>query len=162
MGRKLYRYTIFSLDGIGIISQIAVIFTRQGLCIENMSVSNTSYKNNIFKFSITVSTDNERYSIRCYNQIKKIIDIKEVILHDEEKVLKRELGVFKFKKADIKKHDTKSFLEKREMIKLHENEEFIVYEKTEKPKILKEIFHESEKYGLVDFFSSGAVVVAPK
>lgn len=160
MNNKLYRYTIFSNNGIGIISQIAVIFTNRKVNIENMSISNTSYNKGVFKFSITVSTENNKFPYDCYKQILKIIEVIDVVFHKEDEVIKRELGLFKFKTSYLKSNKTTEFLLRYNLVKLSENNEYSVFEKTEIPVKLKEIYHEcKEGLGLIEFSSSGAVVL---
>lgn len=70
---KEYVLTIFSENHVGLLSQIATVFTCRNINIETLNVMRSSVTG-IHRFTITVNTNNERMD-NLVKQIEKKIEV---------------------------------------------------------------------------------------
>ena len=61
MDKKLYTVTAYSENQVGLLNQIATIFTRRRINIESLSVSASAIEG-VHKFTITTYSDEETVS----------------------------------------------------------------------------------------------------
>ena len=73
MDKKLYTVTAYSENQVGLLNQIATIFTRRRLNIESLSVSASAIEG-VHKFTITTYSDEETVS-KLVKQIEKKVDV---------------------------------------------------------------------------------------
>lgn len=82
---KEYVLTIFSENHVGLLSQIATVFTCRNINIETLNVMRSSVAG-IHRFTITVNTNNERMDNLVKQIEKKIEVLKAFVCAPEETV----------------------------------------------------------------------------
>ncbi len=69
METKTFTITVFSENRVGLLNQITIVFTKRGLNIETLSVSQSAIKG-IHKFTITLQTTED--------EIEKVVKQKKI------------------------------------------------------------------------------------
>ena len=77
ISNTLYTVAVFSENRVGLLNQIAIIFTRRKLNIETLTVSPSSIKG-VHKFTITTYTDKQTIQ-KLVLQIEKRIDVLKAL-----------------------------------------------------------------------------------
>lgn len=88
---KEYVLTIFSENHVGLLSQIATVFTCRNINIESLTTVRSAVEG-IHRFTITVNTDNDRMD-NLVKQIEKKIEVLKAFVcqPDEQMADEREL-----------------------------------------------------------------------
>ena len=84
MDKKLYTVTAYSENQVGLLNQIATIFTRRRLNIESLSVSASAIEG-VHKFTITTYSDEETVS-KLVKQIEKKVDVLRSFYYFEDEI----------------------------------------------------------------------------
>jgi acetolactate synthase I/III small subunit len=85
MDTILYTVTVYTENMVGLLNQIAIIFTRRHINIETLTVSKSSLPG-IHKFTITVETDAELIG-KVIKQIEKRIDVLKAFYYTNDEVI---------------------------------------------------------------------------
>ena len=93
MDKKLYTVTAYSENQVGLLNQIATIFTRRRLNIESLSVSASAIEG-VHKFTITTYSDEETVS-KLVKQIEKKVDVLRSFYYLDDEIIYQEVALYK-------------------------------------------------------------------
>jgi acetolactate synthase-1/3 small subunit len=157
--RKLFTVIVFSENSVGLLNQIAIIFTRRQLNIETLSVSPSALEG-IHKFTITVFT-NEITIEKVVKQIDKRIDVLKAFYNTDEGLVYQEIALYKLSsELFIRMGGVEDLIRKYNVRVLEINESCVVLEKSGHYEETQSLFKElSESIGVFQFIRSGRVAI---
>lgn len=157
--KKLFTVIIFSENTVGLLNQIAIIFTRRQLNIETLSVSPSAIAG-IHKFTITTFAD-EVTMKKVARQIDKRVDILKAYYNTDEGLIYQEIALYKLStELFIKMEGVENLLRKYNARVLEISEDCIVLEKNGHYEETQSLFRElSERVGVLQFIRSGRIAI---
>ncbi len=158
--KTLYTITIFSENTVGVLNQIATIFTRRQLNIETLSVSPSAIKG-IHKFTITSYADSDETMKKLVKQIDKRVDILKAYFNTNEDLVHQEIALYKIETAKLlATSQVEKLVRKHNAHILDVNEHSTVIQKTGHYKDTQALFDElAESIGVLQFIRSGRVAI---
>jgi acetolactate synthase-1/3 small subunit len=156
---RLFTVIIFSENTVGLLNQIAIIFTRRQLNIETLSVSPSAIQG-IHKFTITTFTD-EVMMKKVVKQIDKRVDILKAYYNTDEDLVHQEIALYKLSTdLFIKMEGTEALIRKYNARVLEINKDCTVLEKSGHYDETQSLFRElSERIGVLQFIRSGRIAI---
>ena len=157
--KTLFTVIIFSENSVGLLNQIAIIFTRRQLNIETLSVSPSAIAG-IHKFTITTFTD-EVIIEKVVKQIDKRVDILKAYYNTDEDLVYQEIAMYKLSTEQFLKMDSvEDLIRKYNARVLDINETCVVLEKNGHYEETQSLFNElSERIGVLQFIRSGRIAI---
>ena len=90
---KEYTVIIYTENEIGLLSHISNVFTRRSLSIWSMSAGATAHEG---VHNITIVTEGTERKVRqAAEQIEKRVDVIKVFFYTDDKIVYRELALYK-------------------------------------------------------------------
>ena len=158
MEQKLYTVTVYSENHVGLLTQIANIFTRSFINIESLTVS-ASAISDVHKFTITCFSDVKALD-KITKQIEKKIDVLKAYYYTEEEVISREIALFKISTDGLMAINAIENLVNKFNTKILEvNRQYTVIEKTGVPEEIQTLYETLEPIGILQFVRSGCVSI---
>ena len=157
--KKLYTVIIFSENTVGLLNQIAIIFTRRQLNIETLSVSPSAIEG-IHKFTITTFADKVTIE-KVVKQLDKRVDILKAYYNTDEGLVYQEIALYKLSTTlFIKMDGVEDLIRKYNARVLDINEAYIVLEKSGRYEETQSLFRElSDRIGVLQFIRSGRIAI---
>ena len=157
--KQLFTVIIFSENTVGLLNQIAIIFTRRQLNIETLSVSPSAIEG-IHKFTITTFA-NEVMIEKVVKQIDKRVDILKAYYNTDEDLVHQEIALYKLSTdLFIKMDGVEDLLRKYNARVLDVNEACVVLEKNGHYEETQALFRElSDRVGVLQFIRSGRIAI---
>jgi acetolactate synthase-1/3 small subunit len=155
----LYTVIIFSENTVGLLNQIAIIFTRRQLNIETLSVSPSAIEG-IHKFTITTFTDENTIS-KVVKQIDKRVDILKAYYNTDEDLVHQEIALYKLSTEQfLKIPSVETLVRKYDVRVLDINATCVVLEKSGHYAETQALFRElSDTVGVLQFIRSGRIAI---
>ena len=157
--KKLYTVTIFSENSVGLLNQVAIIFTRRRLNIETLSVSPSAIEG-IHKFTVTVFTNVETIE-KVVKQIDKRVDILKSYYNTDEDLIFQEIALYKISTPKLLALSSIEDIIRRYNARILDmTDVWVVLEKTGHYDETQALFKElSEKTGVLQFIRSGRIAI---
>lgn len=158
MEKQLFTITVFSENTVGILSLIAVVYTRRNINIESIGASRTSIPG-VMKTTVTCYADRAIME-KIVAQIEKEIYVIKAYLYTDEDIIWQEVALYKVATSCLLNEE---FLEK--IIRRHNarildiTEDYTVIEKSGHGDETEALFDELKDYGIRQFVRSGPVCV---
>ncbi|MDE7154485.1 MAG: acetolactate synthase small subunit [Muribaculaceae bacterium] len=156
--KELFTVSVFSENTVGLLSQVALIYTRRCINIESISASTCSIPG-VIKWTIT-SIATRHAMEKVVLQIEKCIEVLKAFLYTDDEIVYQEVALYKV--------DTSLLMDEphlEEIIRNHNarildiNRDFTVIEKTGHYSETTALFEELKRYNLRQFVRSGRVTI---
>ena len=158
ISNTLYTVAVFSENRVGLLNQIAIIFTRRKLNIETLTVSPSSIKG-VHKFTITAYTDLDTIQ-KLTKQIEKRIDVLRAYFYTDDEIVYQEIALFKVPTEKLLAEKNLEAIIRRNNARILEiTPTYTVVEKTGHSDETEALFNEFNVYGISQFVRSGRVAV---
>ncbi|PIF00003.1 MAG: acetolactate synthase small subunit [Paludibacter sp.] len=159
METKTFTITVFSENRVGLLNQITIVFTKRGLNIETLSVSQSAIKG-IHKFTITVQTTEDEIE-KVVKQIDKRIDVLKSYYNTDEELVHQEIALYKISTEKILEYGSIEAILRKYNIKILEiTNDCVVFSKTGHYEETQGLFEElSKDIGVLQFIRSGRVSI---
>jgi acetolactate synthase-1/3 small subunit len=156
---QLFTVIVFSENTVGLLNQIAIIFTRRQLNIETLSVSPSAIEG-IHKFTITTYTNEETIE-KVVKQIDKRIDILKAYYNTDKDLVYQEIALYKLStKLFLNMSGVEDLIRKYDVRVLDINETCVVLEKNGHFEETQALFRElRDKIGVLQFIRSGRIAI---
>ena len=157
--KKLFTVIIFSENTVGLLNQIAIIFTRRRLNIETLSVSPSAIAE-VHKFTITTFAD-EITIEKIVKQIDRRVDILKAYYNTDEDLVYQEIALYKLStELFVQMRGVEDLIRKYDARVLEINEACVVLEKNGHYEETQALFRElSERIGVLQFIRSGRIAI---
>ena len=91
--------TVFSDNNPGLLHRVTAVFTRRKINIESLTVSETEFPG-VSRYTIVINAEKD-IAGKLAEQIRKIIEVHEVIVGEDEAIVSREVALIKILKSSI-------------------------------------------------------------
>lgn len=158
MSETNFTILAYTDNSPGVLQRVTIVFTRRKLNIESLTVSETE-KPDISRFTIVVRCQRE-IAQKVANQIKRIVEVRDVVLCEESEVCNRELALFKVRCCDGEERSRLNTLLDQYSAKIVlESETGIMIENSGPESETQEIFAALKPFGLKEFVRSGRIAL---
>ena len=156
---KEYTVLIYTENEIGLLSQISNVFTRRSLSIWSMSAGATAHEG---VHNITIVTEGTERKVRqAAEQIEKRVDVIEVFFYTDDKIVYRELALYKIStERFLGCNDIEGLLSRYGARIVEMNRKFTVIQKTGYTEETQALYDELEPFGILQFIRSGRIAVS--
>ena len=156
---KEYTVTIYTENQIGLLAQIANVFTRHGLSIWSLSAGATSMEG---VHNITIVTAGlEKRVKESVQQIEKRVDVIKVFYYTSDKIVYRELCLYKVPTPALMENgDIETLLNRYHARIVEMNKVFTVIQKTGLSDETAALYDDLKGVGVLQFVRSGRIAVS--
>ncbi|MDW8287859.1 MAG: acetolactate synthase small subunit [Flammeovirgaceae bacterium] len=161
---KLFTLTIFTENKVGLVSRLAIIFTRRKINIESLTTSETETED-VYRFTICVKTTPDMIQ-KVAKQIEKQIEVLRCFYYEDDEIVFQELALYKVSIQALQDNHGSSNLE-RVVRNNHARiltvlPECVVIEKSGHEEEIQKLFHELVPFKILGFVRSGRIAVAKR
>ncbi len=158
MDKTLYTITVYTENHVGLLSQIALMFTRRKLNVENLSVSASAVPG-IHKFTIILETD-ERSVKNVVSQIEKRVDVIRAFYYTDGDIFTQEIALFKVSTPELLSKGGISEIVNNFSVRILEvNDSYTIIEKSGNRDKIQQLYEVLSNYNLLQFSRSGRVSI---
>ena len=156
---KEYTVTIYTENQIGLLAQITNVFTRHGLSIWSLSAGATSMEG---IHNITIVTAGPEKKVKeSVQQIEKLVDVIKAFYYTADKIVYRELCLYKVSTpALLEFGDSEALLNRYHARIVEMNKIFTVIQKTGYSDETARLHDELKNVGVLQFVRSGRIAVS--
>ena len=156
---KEYTVTIYTENQIGLLAQITNVFTRHGLSIWSLSAGATSMEG---VHNITIVTAGSEKKVReSVQQIEKRVDVIKVFFYTADKIVYRELCLYKVPTPALMEYgDIETLLNRYHARIVEMNKVFTVIQKTGLSDETAALHDDLKSVGVLQFVRSGRIAVS--
>ncbi len=149
----------FTENNIGLLNRITIVFTRRGVNIESLTVSESAIKG-ISKFTIVVKSTKEQVR-KIVSQIEKLVEVLKAFFHTNDEMIFQEIALYKIStKPLLESNKVEAIVRKHGARIMEITEDYTVVEKTGHNNETKALFDEFKKVcGVLQFIRSGRVAL---
>lgn len=156
--KKKYTILIYTVNHIGLLNRISIIFTRRKVNIESLTTSPSMHEG-IHAFVIVVNTTLEKAE-HLRKNIEKQVEVLKAFLYDEDMVLNQEVALYKVSTKHIAKNNKIEELIRTSNARILDIEpEYIVIEKTGNQEETQSFLEQLLPYDVHEFIRSGRVII---
>lgn len=156
---KEFTISVFSENHVGVLHRITTVFTRRGINIESITVSESEIKG-IHRFNIVV-TEREDKVKKVVKQIEKQIEVLRAFYYPLHKIIYQEIALYKLPVTAVQNGmGLEKIIRDNHARILTVEKEFLVIEKTGHKEETQALFEQLEPFGLLEFVRSGRVALA--
>lgn len=149
----------FTENSIGLLNRITIIFTRRGVNIESLTVSESAIKG-VSKFTIVVQATEDQIK-RIVSQIEKLVEVLKAFYHTNDEMIYQEIALYKIStKALLESNQVESIVRKHGARIMEITDDYTVVEKTGHNSETTSLFDEFQDVcGVLQFIRSGRVAL---
>lgn len=153
-----YIISVFTEDRIGLLNRLTILFTRRHINIESITASESEVKG-IYRYTIVADLTTLQVE-KLVKQMEKQIEVFKAFYHPTHDVLSRELALYKISAEAFNENElfTKIINENHATIQ-SVSSDYIVVEKTGNEREINNLFHELERFGMLEYVRSGRVAI---
>lgn len=154
-----YIISAFTENNIGLLNRITIVFTRRGVNIESLTVSESAIKG-ISKFTIVVKTTEDLVQ-KIVSQIEKLVEVLKAFYHTDDQIIYQEIALYKLPtKAFLESNLVETIVRKHGARIMEITKDFTVVEKTGHNIETTALFTEFQNVcGVLQFIRSGRVAL---
>ena len=158
MMKQEYNITVYSENHIGMLSRITLVFTRRKINIDSLTVSESAISG-IYKFTIVIKSTPDLI-VKVVGQIEKQIDVLKAFYHTNDEMIFQEIALYKVPTEALYESDTLETVVRNSGARILEiTREYTVVEKTGHKTETQELFHELNKFKVMQFIRSGRIAL---
>ena len=156
--RQEYNITVYTENQIGLLSRIAIIFTRRKINIESLNTSPSEIES-IHRFNIVIN-ETEDVVRKLSRQIEKQVEVLKVYYHTNADVIWQELALYKVPTDVIaEKASVERLLRENGARAVVIRKDYIVFETTGHREETDNLIKVLQPYGLIEFVRSARVAI---
>ncbi len=156
--RQEYNITVYTENQIGLLSRIAIIFTRRKINIDSLNTSPSEIES-IHRFNIVI-TETEEVVRKLSRQIEKQVEVLKVYYHTNADVIWQEMALYKVPTDVIaEKASVERLLRENGARAVVIRKDYIVFETTGHREETDNLINVLQPYGLIEFVRSARVAI---
>ncbi len=156
--KQEYNITVYSENHIGLLTRIAIVFTRRKINIDSLTVSESAISG-VYKFTIVIQSTPDLI-VKIVRQIEKQIDVMKAFYHTNEEIIYQEIALYKVSTDALYENNTIEKVVRNAGARILEiTREYTVIEKTGHKEETQNLFEELNKFKVMQFIRSGRVAL---
>ncbi len=158
MSKKEFTLTIYTENKVGIISRIAIQFSRKKINIESVSGS-PSEVSGIFRFTLVINESEEVVRKVC-RQLEKQVDILKAYYNTDDEIVWQEQALFKVATSSItEKASVERLLRQYGARAVVIRNDYTVFETSGHSEEIDGLTNALGEFGLIEFVRSGRIAI---
>ncbi|ASW73781.1 acetohydroxyacid synthase small subunit [Chryseobacterium piperi] len=158
MSKREYTISVFTENQVGLLTRIAMVFSRRGINIESLNVSPTEIES-ISRFTIVVDVTEETVR-KISRQIQKLVEVLKVYYNTHEEIVWQELALFKIETNVVsEKFYVERVLRQYGATIVSVRNDYTVFTIVGHREEIDNFLKIVEPHGLIEFIRSGRVAV---
>jgi acetolactate synthase-1/3 small subunit len=158
MMKQEYTITIYSENSVGLLTQVASVFSRRHINIESITASESAIKG-IHKYTIVIFSDQHQVE-NLIRQIERCIDVLKAYAFKENEIVYQEIALYKVStEALFGGKEIEELVRKYSARILEVTAEYAIIEKTGHKAETQDMFERLKPYGVAQFTRSGRIAV---
>jgi len=158
MVKQEFIITVYTENSLGLLSRIAIMFSRRRINIESLNVA-ASEVNGVHHFTIIVS-ESEEVIQKLVLQIEKQVEVLKSFYHTNAAVVLKEHALYKISgSAALLSEAERRLAEFGGRLIASDGATYKVFETTGSPEITEEVLKVLEPLGLMEFVRSARVAI---
>lgn len=158
MNKKEFTITVYTENQVGLLSRIAIIFSRRKINVESLNTSPTEV-DSVHRFTIVISETEELVKKLC-RQIEKQVEVLKAYYNTEEEIVWQELALYKVSTDAIaEKVKVERLLREYGARAVVIRRDYTVFETTGHREETDNLVRVLEPYGLIEFVRSARVAI---
>ena len=155
---ECYTISVFSENKVGLLNRITIAFTRRGINIESLTVSD-SEEPGVHRYTIVAHESLDKIK-KLVKQLESHIEVYRAVYHSNEETVYQEIALYK---VPINARHNGASLE--EIVRVNHarilsvESDFMIIEKTGHKEETHDLFEKLKPFGLMEFVRSGRVSV---
>ncbi len=158
MEQKEFTITVFSENFTGLLNHITIVFTRRKINILSIIASETEVKG-IYRHTIVVQATEHEVE-KVVKQLEKIVEVIKAFAYTEEKIVHREIALYKIGNRPGLMEDLESVMKGNDAKIIFFDVDYLVIEKTGHKVETQELFEKLKPFGVREFARSGRVAIS--
>jgi acetolactate synthase I/III small subunit len=158
MEEKEFTITVFSENYTGLLNHITIVFTRRKINILSIIASETEVKG-IYRHTIVVQATEHEVE-KVVKQLEKIVEVLRAFAYTEEKIVHREIAMYKISNRPGLMEDLEPVLKGNDAKIIYFDVEYLVLEKTGHKTETQDFFEKLKPFGVREFARSGRVAIS--
>lgn len=156
--KKEYTITVYTEDRVGIVSRLAIIFSRRKINIQHLNASPSEVAG-IYRFTI-VTIESEDVVVKLVRQIEKQVDVMKAYFNTDEEIIWQEMALYKVSTDSIaEKVKVERLLHQFGARAVAIRKDYIVFESTGHEEEIDKVIKFFEPYGLIEFVRGARVAI---
>ncbi|ADY52899.1 acetolactate synthase, small subunit [Pseudopedobacter saltans DSM 12145] len=156
--KQEYNITVYTENQVGLLSRIAIIFSRRKLNIESLNTS-PSEVDSIHRFTIVIH-ETEEVVRKVARQLEKQVEVLKVYYNKNEEIVWQELALYKVPTDIIaEKASVERLLREHGARAVVIRKDYTVFETTGHREETDKLIDVLQPYGLIEFVRSARVAI---
>ena len=156
--KQEYNITVYTENQVGLLSRIAIIFSRRKLNIESLNTS-PSEVDSIHRFNIVIH-ETEEVVRKVARQLEKQIEVLKVYYNRNEEIIWQEMALYKVPTDVIAEHvSVERLLREHGARAVVIRKDYTVFEATGHREETDKLIDVLQPYGLIEFVRSARVAI---
>ncbi|QEK51939.1 acetolactate synthase small subunit [Pedobacter aquae] len=156
--KKEFNITVYTENQVGLLSRIAIIFSRRKLNIESLNTSPSEVES-IHRFNIVIN-ETEEVVRKVARQLEKQVEVLKVYYNTNEDVIWQELALYKVPTEIIAEHvSVERLLREYGARAVVIRKDYTVFETTGHREETDALVVVLQQYGLIEFVRSARVAI---
>jgi acetolactate synthase-1/3 small subunit len=156
--KQEFNITVYTENQIGLLSRIAIIFTRRKINIDSLNTSPSEIES-IHRFNIVI-TESEDVVRKLCRQIEKQVEVLKAYYHTNEDVIWQEMALYKVSTDIIaEKVSVERLLRENGARAVVIRKDYTVFETTGHREETDNLISILQPYGLIEFVRSARVAI---
>ena len=158
MTKKEFTLTVYTENQVGILTRIAIIFSRRKINVHSLNTSPTEVES-VHRFTIVINETEEEVRKLC-RQIEKQVEVLKAYYNTEDEIVWQELALYKVSTDAIaEKAKVERLLREFGARAVAIRKDYTVFETTGHREETDRLVKVLEPYGLIEFVRSGRVAI---
>ncbi|MBL0153188.1 MAG: acetolactate synthase small subunit [Chitinophagaceae bacterium] len=158
MSKKEFTLTVYTENQVGILTRIAIIFSRRKINVQSLNTSPTEVES-VHRFTIVINETEEEVRKLC-SQIEKQVEVLKAYYNTEDEIVWQELALYKVSTDAItEKAKVERLLREFGARAVAIRKDYTVFETTGHREETDKLVKVLEPFGLIEFVRSGRVAI---
>ncbi|HMP92704.1 MAG TPA: acetolactate synthase small subunit [Phnomibacter sp.] len=158
LGKQEYTITVYAENHIGLLTRIAIIFSRRKINVESLNTSPSEIEG-IHRFNIVI-TETEEVVKKLVRQIEKQVEVLKAYYNTNDQIIWQELALYKVPTDVIaEKAVVERLLRQYGARAVVIRNDYIVFETTGHREETNTLLQVLEPFGLIEFVRSARVAI---
>ncbi len=156
--KQEYTLTVYAENHIGLLSRIAIIFTRRKINVDSLNTSPSEIEG-IHRFNIVISETEDVVKKLC-RQLEKQVEVLKAYYNVADEIIWQELALFKVPTREVtEKMSVERILRQYGARVVAIRKDYTVFESTGHREETNKLIEVLGAYGLIEFVRSGRVAI---
>ncbi|HEX4851024.1 MAG TPA: acetolactate synthase small subunit [Puia sp.] len=158
MSKQEFTITVYTENQIGLLTRVAIIFSRRKINIESMNTSPSEIEG-IHRFTIVINETEDVVRKLC-RQIEKQVEVLKVYYNNNDEIVWQELALYKVSTDEIaEKVKVERLLRQYGARAVVIRKDYTVFETSGHREETDKLVEVLEPYGLIEFVRSARVAI---